>query len=131
MFYILQFSYYYEFKLTHAFPNHSLSRVSSVRPPSYALPGGYRSCTGVTCFVLASVAVGRRFNANSGKYFSWGNFHTFPYKKFLKIGSLHLDPVCFFIAFSTARQVFTLSWHTYYMVNILHNKRGLQCWRTL
>ena len=55
---MLQFSYYYEFKLTHAFPNHLVPGASFLRPPSYAFSDAYRSCANVTCFILASVAAG-------------------------------------------------------------------------
>ena len=77
LFFIVRLSHYCGFKVQHAFPNQSFSRLKSfsivfpinhfiIRP----LPQTARrdsSCVDITYFISVSVAFGRRFNAASKK----------------------------------------------------------------
>ena len=131
MFYVLQFSCYYEFKLRHVFPNYLVHRASFLRPPSYVLSGAYQSCANVTCFIWASVAVGRHFNAASEKYFSWGNVHTFSHQKFLKLWPPNPWPNLFFLfLFPLHVRCFPyhdlfIAWSTSYIVKGVDNVEKL------
>ena len=130
LFYVTQFSDYYEFKVTHAFSNHSVPRVSLLRPSSYALTGENWSCSDITCFISHSVAVRRLFKAASEKEdhtFSWGNAHIFSQKSFLKVDSLPLDSFCFSLFLHCTSGVCPIM--AYLLnVSILHDKRRWQWW---
>ena len=73
--------------------------ISFLQPQPYALSCVYWSCTEITCFILASVAVDLYFNADSGKEgntYRWGNNHIFYRQIFMKNWPPPTWPISFF-----------------------------------